>query len=89
MYVDSHCHVDFPELAAQMPDILSRMKTNQVDTALCVSVNLPDWPNLIALVEKHPQLWASVGVHPDYEDTIEPTEAVSYTHLTLPTKRIV
>jgi len=73
MYVDSHCHVDFPELAAQMPDILSRMKTNQVDTALCVSVNLPDWPNLIALVEKHPQLWASVGVHPDYEDTIEPT----------------
>ena len=73
MYVDSHCHVDFPELAAQMPDILARMKNNHVDTALCVSVNLPNWPNLIALVERHPELWASVGVHPDYEDTIEPT----------------
>ena len=72
MYVDSHCHVDFPELAAQMPDILARMKNNHVDTALCVSVNLPNWPNLIALVERHPELWASVGVHPDYEDTIEP-----------------
>ena len=56
-----------------MPDILARMKNNHVDTALCVSVNLPNWPNLIALVERHPELWASVGVHPDYEDTIEPT----------------
>jgi Tat protein secretion system quality control protein TatD with DNase activity len=49
MFVDSHCHVDFPALASQMPDILQRMKTNQVDHALCVSVNLPDWPNLIWL----------------------------------------
>jgi TatD DNase family protein len=73
MFVDSHCHVDFPALASQMPDILQRMKTNQVDHALCVSVNLPDWPGLIALVEQHQELWASVGVHPDYEDTPEPT----------------
>jgi len=73
MFVDSHCHVDFPALVAQMPDILQRMKTNQVSTALCVSVNMPDWPALIALVEQHQELWASVGVHPDYEDTVEPT----------------
>ena len=73
MFVDSHCHVDFPALASQLPDILQRMKTNQVAHALCVSVNLPDWPGLIALVEQHQALWASVGVHPDYEDTIEPT----------------
>jgi TatD DNase family protein len=73
MFVDSHCHVDFPALASQLPDILQRMKTNQVAHALCVSVNLPDWPGLIALVEQHQELWASVGVHPDYEDTIEPT----------------
>ena len=73
MFVDSHCHVDFPTLAAQLPDILQRMQTNHVGHALCVSVNLPDWPGLIALVEQHQELWASVGVHPDYEDTIEPT----------------
>jgi TatD DNase family protein len=73
MFVDSHCHVDFPALASQLPDILQRMKTNQVAHALCVSVNLPDWPGLIALAEQHQALWASVGVHPDYEDTIEPT----------------
>jgi TatD DNase family protein len=73
MYVDSHCHVDFPALITQMPDILQRMKENQVKGALCVSVNLPDWPALLTLVEQHPELWASVGVHPDYEDTIEPS----------------
>ncbi len=73
MYVDSHCHVNFPELAAQMPDILARMRLNNVGHALCVSVNLPDWPGLLSLVEQHEELFASVGVHPDYEDTIEPT----------------
>lgn len=73
MFVDSHCHVNFPELAAQMPDILERMKNNGVGRALCVSVNLPDWPGLLNLVEQHDELYASVGVHPDYEDTIEPT----------------
>ncbi len=82
MFVDSHCHVDFPALVAQMPDILQRMKTNQVSQALCVSVNMPDWPQLIALVEQHEELWASVGVHPDYEDTVEPTveELVARSH---------
>ncbi|MDO9023932.1 TatD family hydrolase [Zwartia sp.] len=73
MFVDSHCHVNFPELAAQMPDILARMKLNGVGRALCVSVNLPDWPGLLSLVEQHEELSASVGVHPDYEDTVEPT----------------
>ena len=73
MYVDSHCHVDFPALVEQMPDILHRMRENQVAHALCVSVNLPAWPGLINLVEQHDALYASVGVHPDYEDTVEPT----------------
>lgn len=73
MFVDSHCHLDFPELATQYPDIRQRMLQNQVKLALCVSVNLPDWPGLMQLVEAHDELWASVGVHPDYEDTVEPT----------------
>lgn len=73
MFVDSHCHLDFPDLAGNMPQILERMKANQVGQALCVSVNMPDWGHLISLVESHPELWASVGVHPDYEDTQEPT----------------
>lgn len=72
MFVDSHCHLDFPELVAHLPDILNKMQDNRVSHALCVSVNLPDWPGLIDIVEQHTPLWASVGVHPDYEDTVEP-----------------
>jgi len=73
MYVDSHCHLDFPELASQLPEILERMRGNEVTHALCVSVNLPDWPRLMEIVRQHENLWASVGVHPDYEDTPEPS----------------
>lgn len=75
MYVDSHCHLNFPDLAAELPDILQRMAANQVTHALVVSVDMPDWPGLIDLVTPHPHLWASVGVHPDYEATSDPTEA--------------
>ena len=73
MYIDSHCHVNFPELRARMPEILERMSAYQVSHALCVSVNLPDWPELMQTVAQEPRLWASVGVHPDYEETVEPS----------------
>ncbi|ANN72459.1 TatD family hydrolase [Bordetella bronchialis] len=73
MYVDSHCHLNFPELAENLPDILDRMAANQVTHALVVSVAMPDWPGLMALVKPHRNLWASVGVHPDYEETQDPS----------------
>ncbi|NBS94126.1 MAG: TatD family deoxyribonuclease [Betaproteobacteria bacterium] len=71
--VDSHCHLDFPDLAVDLDGILARMADNGVERAMCISVNLPDLPRVIALAERHPQLWATVGVHPDYEDTPEPS----------------
>ncbi|MBU3693289.1 MAG: TatD family deoxyribonuclease [Rhodocyclaceae bacterium] len=71
--VDSHCHLDFPDLAADLDGILARMAENGVERAMCISVTLQDLPRVIALAERHPQLWATVGVHPDYEDTLEPT----------------
>ena len=73
MFIDSHCHINFPELAARMPDILAKMAENKVTHALCVSVDLPDFPQVLALAEQHPHIFASVGVHPDYADTPEPT----------------
>lgn len=72
MYVDSHCHLDFPELGVQIDAVLERMRLNSVDRALCVSVTLEDFPRVLALAQAHPNLYASVGVHPDYPDTLEP-----------------
>lgn len=73
MFVDSHCHINFPELAERLPAILDTMTKNQVTQALCVSVTLPDFPQVLALAESHSMIYASVGVHPDYEHTPEPT----------------
>ncbi len=72
MFIDSHCHLDFPDLAKDLDKLLLNMQQNQVTHALCVSVNLPDFPRVRALAEAHENLFASVGVHPDYEDQIEP-----------------
>ncbi|WP_338848722.1 TatD family hydrolase [Massilia sp. W12] len=76
MFVDSHCHINFPELAQRMPELLENMRQKQVRHALCVSVDLPTLPQVMALAEQYPHIWASVGVHPDYPDTEEPTEAL-------------
>lgn len=72
MFVDSHCHLDFPDLASSLDELLANMQTSQVTHALCVGVNLENFPRVLALAESHPNLFASVGVHPDYEDTVEP-----------------
>jgi TatD DNase family protein len=73
MLVDSHCHLDFPELAGNLPAILEKMRENDVGAALCISVTLDDFPKVLALAEQHENLYASVGVHPDYPDLREPT----------------
>lgn len=73
MFVDSHCHLDFPELAGDLPQILDGMVQNRVGHALVVAVSKPEWARIRELVAPHPHLFASVGVHPDYPDTEEPS----------------
>ena len=73
MFVDSHCHLDFPELRDDLPQVLDAMRDNGVTHALCIGVEMDAWPNVHALATAHPNLYASVGVHPDYADLEEPT----------------
>jgi len=72
-FVDSHCHLDFPDLAADLKGVMALMRENRVSHALCVSVTLEDFPKVLAIAEAYPHLFASVGVHPDYEGVIEAT----------------
>jgi len=74
MLVDSHCHLDFPDLAGRVDDALVLMRENGVTHALCVSVTLQEFPQVRALAERYPQLYASVGVHPDYDNVPQVTE---------------
>ena len=73
MYVDSHCHLSFPELQEDLPGILARMREAKVDAALNVCTTLPEFPSVLAVAERAGNLYASVGVHPDYTETPEPT----------------
>ncbi|MBA4344574.1 MAG: DNAase [Methylibium sp.] len=73
MFIDSHCHLSFPELRAQLPQILQAMGVAQVEAALCICTTMEEFPTVHAIAQAHPQLWASVGVHPDNEEVHEPT----------------
>src|SRR5450755_1668540 len=73
MFVDSHCHINFPELVEKLPALLDAMAEQHVTHALCIGVNLPELPGVLAIAAEHANIYASVGVHPDYEDTPEPS----------------
>jgi TatD DNase family protein len=67
VYIDSHCHLSFPELAGDIDAVLARMAAAQVVGALNVCVTLEEFPRVRALAEKHGHIHCSVGVHPDYQ----------------------
>jgi len=71
VFVDSHCHINFPELAADLPAVFEAMAGNRVTHAMCIGVNLPDLPQVLALADEHANIYASVGVHPDYDLTVD------------------
>ena len=75
MLVDSHCHLDFPDLAENIQPLLDLMHKNDVGCAVCIGVNLEDFPRVLALAEAHPHILATVGVHPETTDAREPTVA--------------
>jgi len=71
--VDSHCHINFPELANDIEGVMARMSASDVTHALCVSVSLESFPEVLAIAERFSNVYASVGVHPDQRDGREPT----------------
>ncbi len=73
MLVDSHCHLNFPELSENIEAIRQSMTDAKVGHALCVSVTLDKFPEVLNLAAQFDNFYASVGVHPDYEDIHEPT----------------
>ena len=73
MYIDSHCHLNFPELASQLPEILNAMHAAQVHQAVVICTTMEEFGAVRGLAEQYPHLWATVGVHPDNEGVHEPS----------------
>jgi len=75
MFVDSHCHLSFPELAGKLAEIRHAMALAHVDRALCICTTMEEFASVHKLALQYPNFWATVGVHPDTENLREPTIA--------------
>jgi TatD DNase family protein len=73
MFVDSHCHLTFPELNQNLQAIREAMAEAQVDRALCICTTLEEFPAVLGLAQQYDNFWATVGVHPDNEGVLEPS----------------
>jgi TatD DNase family protein len=73
MFTDSHCHLTYPEFASQMSEIRAAMAEARVDRALCICTKLEEFEEVQGLAARYDNFWASVGVHPDNEDILEPS----------------
>jgi TatD DNase family protein len=75
MFVDSHCHLSFPELTAKLDDIRAAMAAANVDRALCICTTLEEFEQVHKLATTYDNFWATAGVHPDNEGVREPSVA--------------
>jgi len=73
MYVDSHCHLTFPELHGRVDAIRADMAAAGVDGAMVICTTLEEFARVHALAVRFDNFWASAGVHPDNEDVEEPS----------------
>ena len=73
MFVDSHCHLNFPDLVKDLPAIREAMAAAQVNRALCISTTLEDFDAVHQLALDFDNFWCTVGVHPDNEGVQEPS----------------
>lgn len=71
MLIDSHCHLNFPDLAQRLPEVLQNMATANVMQALAISVSRDSFAEVLAIAEQHPHIFATVGIHPDDPNTEE------------------
>ena len=74
--VDSHCHIDRVDLSAfggSVQTMIEQANALEVYEFLCVSINLEQYPKVLALAQQHKQIYASIGVHPTEQDGQDPS----------------
>jgi len=76
MLIDSHCHIDlmdYEKLGGDPASAVAYAHDNGIGHMLCVSVNLEQYPNMLDTIKDMPKVFASVGVHPNEQDGVEPS----------------
>ena len=82
MFVDSHCHLNYEGLVEDQPGVLARARQAGVEGMLNISTRSGEWNDVIALAEREPDVWASVGVHPHDADTHEDVDSAALVAVT-------
>lgn len=68
MLVDSHCHLNYKGLREDQAAVVERARAAGVGTMLGISTRESEWAEVIALADAHPDIWATVGIHPHEAD---------------------
>lgn len=68
MLIDSHCHLNYKGLVEDQAAVLERARARGVTGMLCISTREREWDEVIAIAEREPDVWASVGIHPHEAD---------------------
>ena len=71
MLIDSHCHLNFPDLVARLPEVLANMQNNDIRQALAISVSRDSYAQVQQLADAHENIYCTIGVHPDEESAAE------------------
>jgi TatD DNase family protein len=82
MLVDSHCHLDFPDFAADLDAIVARAGAAGVGRMLTISTRVRQFDGLLAIAERFPNVYCSVGTHPHHADEEDGITADELTALT-------
>jgi TatD DNase family protein len=77
MFTDSHCHLNYKGLVEDQAGVIARARDAGVSAMLNISTRASEWDDVIAVAEREPDVWASVGVHPHDADTHADVETVT------------
>jgi TatD DNase family protein len=64
--IDSHCHLDFPDFAGELDAVVARAEAAGVARIVTISTRVARHPESLAIAERFPQVYCSVGTHPHY-----------------------
>ena len=68
MFIDSHCHLNYKGLVEDQAAVIERARAAGVTTMLNISTRESEWDDVVGVAERHPDVWASVGIHPHEAD---------------------
>ena len=91
MLIDSHCHLDFPDFGAEVPEVLSRARAAGVGGAITICTHASKFAQVAAIAEAHAaeNVWCSLGIHPHHAEEADEQVDAAYFYARAKHPRVV